>query len=49
MNRSAYGLIAALILAGVFEAEAARVKDIAHVQGTRTEQLIGYGLVVGLN
>ncbi|MFH1069628.1 MAG: flagellar basal body P-ring protein FlgI, partial [Candidatus Glassbacteria bacterium] len=47
--RSAYGLIAALILAGVFEAEAARVKDIAHVQGTRTEQLIGYGLVVGLN
>ncbi|MBW7996901.1 MAG: flagellar basal body P-ring protein FlgI [Candidatus Glassbacteria bacterium] len=28
---------------------AARIKDIAHVQGTRSEQLIGYGLVVGLN
>lgn len=28
---------------------AARIKDIAHLQGTRTEQLIGYGLVVGLN
>jgi flagellar P-ring protein precursor FlgI len=30
-------------------AHAARIKDIAHVQGTRSEQLIGYGLVVGLN
>lgn len=30
-------------------ARAARIKDIAHVQGTRSEQLIGYGLVVGLN
>jgi len=49
MNRLAYGLIGAFILAGAFEAEAARVKDIAHIQGTRTEQLIGYGLVVGLN
>jgi flagellar P-ring protein FlgI len=28
---------------------AARIKDISHVQGTRSEQLIGYGLVVGLN
>ncbi len=28
---------------------AARIKDIAHVQGTRSEQLIGYGLVVGLS
>jgi len=26
----------------------ARIKDIAHLQGTRIEQLIGYGLVVGL-
>ncbi|MEA2062085.1 MAG: flagellar basal body P-ring protein FlgI [Gemmatimonadota bacterium] len=26
----------------------ARIKDIAHLQGTRSEQLIGYGLVVGL-
>ncbi|MBN2290280.1 MAG: flagellar basal body P-ring protein FlgI [Candidatus Glassbacteria bacterium] len=27
----------------------ARIKDIAHLQGTRSEQLIGYGLVVGLD
>jgi len=26
-----------------------RVKDIAYVQGVRSQQLIGYGLVVGLN
>ncbi len=29
--------------------DAARLKDITHVQGVRTNQLIGYGLVVGLN
>ncbi|MCM8813043.1 MAG: flagellar basal body P-ring protein FlgI [Candidatus Omnitrophica bacterium] len=28
---------------------AVRLKDIAHVQGVRENQLIGYGLVVGLN
>ncbi len=42
-------LIAVLLLAGAFPARAARVKDITHLQGTRVEQLIGYGLVVGLN
>ena len=26
-----------------------RVKDIAYVQGVKSQQLIGYGLVVGLN
>ena len=26
-----------------------RIKDIAHIQGARENQLIGYGLVVGLN
>lgn len=30
-------------------AEAVRIKDIADVEGIRTNQLIGYGLVVGLN
>ena len=29
-------------------AEAARIKDIASVQGVRSNQLVGYGLVVGL-
>ncbi len=30
-------------------AEAVRIKDIASVKGVRSNQLIGYGLVVGLN
>jgi flagellar P-ring protein precursor FlgI len=30
-------------------AEAARIKDIAAVKGVRPNQLVGYGLVVGLN
>ena len=30
-------------------AEAARLKEIAAVQGVRTNQLVGYGLVVGLD
>jgi flagellar P-ring protein precursor FlgI len=38
-----------LILAGAERIEAARLKDIADVQGMRTNQLFGYGLVVGLN
>ena len=30
-------------------AEAARIKEVAAVQGVRTNQLVGYGLVVGLD
>ena len=30
-------------------ASASRIKDITSVQGVRANQLIGYGLVVGLN
>jgi flagellar P-ring protein precursor FlgI len=45
-------LIAALIVLSVpllvTPVWGARIKDIAHLQGTRIEQLIGYGLVVGL-
>jgi flagellar P-ring protein FlgI len=37
----------ALMLTGAASAE--RIKDMAHVQGVRTNQLIGYGLVVGLD
>ncbi len=29
--------------------DAARIKDIANIQGVRTNQLVGYGLIVGLN
>lgn len=40
-------LLSAVLLAG--SAEAARIKDIAFVEGARPNQLVGYGLVVGLN
>jgi len=48
------GILAAALLAPavfllVTPLWGARIKDIAHLQGTRSEQLIGYGLVVGLN
>ena len=46
---SALAFAAALVLFASAPANAARIKDISHVQGTRSEQLIGYGLVVGLN
>ncbi len=43
-------LLASLALAvAAAPASAARVKDIASTQGVRGNQLIGYGLVVGLN
>jgi flagellar P-ring protein precursor FlgI len=49
--RSRINLIAALLLLGVTQmafANGARVKDIAVVAGVRDNQLVGYGLVVGL-
>ncbi len=44
-------VLLAVLLGGVFVpgAWAARLKDIADVEGVRGNQLIGYGLVVGLN
>ena len=45
----------AIILILVLAASAAtgqvavRIKDIAHVDGVRSNQLVGYGLIVGLN
>ena len=45
-------LTATLVLAIVFctsLAEAVRIKDIANIKGVRENQLVGYGLVVGLN
>ncbi len=44
--------LALLLLAGLLlaaGASAVRVKDVAAVQGVRENQIIGYGLVVGLN
>jgi flagellar P-ring protein precursor FlgI len=42
-------MIAVALIAGMATvAEGARVKDLAQVRGVRSNQLIGYGLVVGL-
>ena len=38
-----------LLLAMTGASRAERIKDMAQVQGVRTNQLVGYGLVVGLN
>ncbi len=40
--------LSVLMLFGASFARAERIKDMAQVQGVRTNQLIGYGLVVGL-
>jgi flagellar P-ring protein FlgI len=44
----AAAIVAALFLIAAASAQAERVKDLASVQGVRTNQLVGYGLVVGL-
>ena len=40
-------LILALLFASAAPAE--RIKDLAAIQGVRSNQLVGYGLVVGLD
>ncbi|MBP8185542.1 MAG: flagellar basal body P-ring protein FlgI [Pseudomonas sp.] len=40
-------LVILLLLSGLAQAE--RLKDLAKIQGVRANQLLGYGLVVGLN
>jgi flagellar P-ring protein precursor FlgI len=50
--RYALAALAAIVLSGpVIEAQAAaaRIKDIVDFEGIRENQLVGYGLVVGLN
>jgi flagellar P-ring protein precursor FlgI len=42
-------LLAVAVLSVVHEAYGARLKDIADIEGVRGNQLLGYGLVVGLN
>lgn len=44
-------IVAAMLLAAMIggPASAARIKDIADVEGVRRNMLVGYGLVVGLN
>ena len=42
-------ILLVLMIAGLQTAAATRIKDIATIQGVRANQLVGYGLVVGLN
>ena len=42
-------IVAALMVCAASSAQAERLKDIASISGVRSNQLIGYGLVVGLN
>ena len=47
-----YGLklcLVALVLLMATPTQAARIKDVARVDGVRSNQLIGYGLVIGLD
>jgi len=48
MRLSAAVLLAASLLAAL-PAQAERIKDLASLQGVRNNQLVGYGLVVGLD
>jgi flagellar P-ring protein FlgI len=41
--------IIVVLTAAALSAKAARLKDIANVRGVRTNQLVGYGIVIGLN
>ena len=44
--------MASALMVGLFASDAAhaeRIKDLTTVQGVRSNELIGYGLVVGLN
>ncbi|MGI2259503.1 flagellar basal body P-ring protein FlgI [Shewanella sp. GXUN23E] len=43
-----HALIAMALMLISLPSDAQRIKDIANIQGVRTNQLIGYGLVVGL-
>lgn len=43
------GFVVLLFACGSASARAVRIKDIADLEGVRQNQLVGYGLVVGLN
>ncbi len=47
--RILWPLLAAAMLSAAWPAHALRVKEVAAVQGVRSNQLTGYGLVVGLD
>jgi len=44
-----FGLISVILILLIGHAHAVRIKDIADIEGVRQNQLIGYGMVVGLD
>jgi flagellar P-ring protein precursor FlgI len=42
-------LLLSILLGAIGQVHGARIKDIADIKGVRQNQLVGYGLVVGLN
>ncbi|MBW1740673.1 MAG: flagellar basal body P-ring protein FlgI [Deltaproteobacteria bacterium] len=44
-----FGLISAVLVLLIGHAHGVRIKDIADIKGVRQNQLVGYGLVVGLD
>ncbi|MEQ1529485.1 MAG: flagellar basal body P-ring protein FlgI [Methylococcales bacterium] len=49
MNRLSKIYVSLLVLGFIAPVHAERIKDIASIQGVRSNQLVGYGLVVGLD
>ncbi|MEA2880986.1 MAG: flagellar P-ring protein FlgI, partial [Bradyrhizobium sp.] len=47
--QAAAAALAALALCATSAHATSRIKDLANIEGVRQNQLIGYGLVVGLN
>ena len=42
-------IVATILIGAISQAYGVRIKDIADIKGVRQNQLVGYGLVVGLN
>src|SRR3989338_8072311 len=49
MMKRTFSVLLAMLLLMPFAAAADRIKDMASIQGVRDNQLLGYGLVVGLD
>ena len=48
-KRPVFGLLLAVCLAFAGQSHAARIKEVASIEGVRSNQLTGFGLVVGLD
>jgi flagellar P-ring protein precursor FlgI len=46
---SGFGLISAVLILSAVHGHAVRIKDVSDIKGVRENQLVGYGLVVGLD